>query len=88
MPISTLRAGAFQLPWGSSIYAKIIAYNLYGSSASSGLGNGATILTYPDPPANVGENESQRTANSITVVWDEGASNGGAQILDYRISFD
>jgi hypothetical protein len=57
IPISTLRAGAFQLPWGSSIYAKVHAYNLYGSSAASGLGNGAVILTNPDAPSNVREDE-------------------------------
>ena len=87
IPISTLRAGAFQLPWGSSIYAKVNAYNLYGSSKASPLGNGAVILTYPDPPANVSEDSTQRTSNSITVIWDE-AFNGGATILDYRVSFD
>lgn len=88
IPISTLRAGAFQLPWGSSIYAKVHAYNLYGSSAASGLGNGAVILTNPDAPSNVREDEDQRSSNSITIIWDEGASNGGATILDYRVSYD
>ena len=41
IPISTLRASAFQLPWGSYIEAKIIAINAYGNSAESPVGNGA-----------------------------------------------
>lgn len=88
VPISTLRAGAFQLPWGSSIYAKVVAYNLYGSSAESSVGNGATILTNPDAPINVLEDESQRTSNSITFTWEDGAQDGGASIDNYRVSSD
>jgi hypothetical protein len=61
---------------------------MYGSSAASNLGNGAVILTNPDSPANLREDETQRTSNSITIIWDEGSSNGGANILDYRVSFD
>ena len=28
--ISTLRGGSYQIPWGDSIFAKVIAYNAYG----------------------------------------------------------
>jgi hypothetical protein len=45
----------FNLAWGSSISAKIIAYNAYGDSDYSELGNGAIITTYPDPPINFEE---------------------------------
>jgi len=43
------------LRWGDSIYAKVIAYNKYGDSQSSDAGNGAIIITYPDPPINLFE---------------------------------
>lgn len=55
VPISTLRAAAFNLPWGSEIWAKIVAINLYGESVVSEAGNGAIILTFPDSPVNLQE---------------------------------
>lgn len=55
VPISTLRASSFMLPWGSSIYAVVTAINLYGPSAESASGNGATILTNPDTPLDLEE---------------------------------
>jgi hypothetical protein len=78
----------YQHPWGSSIYAKVRAYNLYGYSAESDLGNGAIILTYPDAPINVQETIASRTATSISLSWSAGVSNGGAFVEDYRISYD
>lgn len=53
--ITALRASPFDLPWGSHIYGKVLATNLVGSSAYSTVGNGAIILTTPDPPINLTE---------------------------------
>jgi len=50
-----LRTDPYNLPWGSEIYAKVTAINIYGESLSSSEGNGAVILTYPDPPINLVE---------------------------------
>ena len=88
VPISTLRAGVFQLPWGSSVYAKVTAYNLYGYSTLSPEGNGAVILTYPDAPVSLAETIALRTATSITFTWSLGAANGGTSVIDFRISYD
>lgn len=88
VPITTLRAGAFQLPWGSGIYSKVVAYNLYGDSLESAVGNGAIILTNPDAPVNLAETIASRSATSITFSWEDGAANGGATVLDYRVSTD
>ena len=54
------------MKWGSSVYAKIIAINIYGSSIISNPGNGAIIITYADPPIDLIEVISERTASSIT----------------------
>jgi hypothetical protein len=62
VPISTLKAAAFTLPWGAEIWAKVVAINLYGESEVSEQGNGAIILTYPDSPVNVAEDYSLRLA--------------------------
>jgi hypothetical protein len=88
VPISTLRASAFQLPWGSSVYVKIAALNEYGYSFHSSVENGAVILTNPDKPINVQEIIAQRSATSISFQWDKGADNGGSPVLDFRINYD
>jgi len=76
------------LPWGSSVYAKVIAYNLYGYSASSVVGNGAVILTSPDAPINLQEIVASRSATSISIEWSFGAANGGSAVIDSRVTFD
>lgn len=48
--VSKLRAEPFSLEWGTSVYAKIIAINIYGNSVISEQGNGAIIITNPDTP--------------------------------------
>jgi hypothetical protein len=48
-----VRAAPFNLVWGSSVFAKIIAGNVVGSSEASPIGNGAVILTVPDAPTNL-----------------------------------
>jgi len=45
-----LKADPFNLPWGASIYVKVSAINVIGSSAYSDLGNGAMIVTLSFPP--------------------------------------
>lgn len=78
----------FSLQWGDEIWAKIIAYNDYGMSEESELGNGATIYTYPDAPIDLREIIESRTSSSTEIQWDDGASDGGSPIIDYRISWD
>ena len=51
--ISTLLNEPFSLTWGSSVVAKVVAYNLYGDSLTSESGNGAVIITYADAPLNL-----------------------------------
>jgi hypothetical protein len=49
------------LPWGSNIYAKVLATNIYGDSELSDEGHEAIILTIPDAPINLAETVSART---------------------------
>jgi hypothetical protein len=76
------------LPWGSSIYVKVQAINLYGVSEHSDEGNGAIILTFPDAPINLAEDTSLKSGTIIGLQWDEGLENGGTSVLDYRLSYD
>ena len=56
IPIATLLAAPFNLPWGSSIFAVVQAYNNYGDSYNSDPGNGAVIITFPGEPLNIVDN--------------------------------
>lgn len=74
----------FNLPWGTDVSAKVVAYNAYGDSQESDIGGGAVIVTYPDPPVNLSENVQTRGATQIGLTWDAG-SNGGSPIIEYSI---
>jgi hypothetical protein len=87
IPVTTLMTAPYSFDWGASIYAKVIATNVYGDSVESPEGNGAIIMTQPDSPANLQEVVTSRSATSITFTWDDGASNGGDTIIDYRVSY-
>jgi len=78
----------YNLAWGDSVHAVVVAYNRYGDSIASTAGNGALIHTYADAPIDLTEIISARTPLSLSFEWRDGASNGGVSILDYEISYD
>jgi len=53
IPISTLTNSPFNLMWGQSVRAKVIASNIVGDSLESFVGNGAKLTRKPDPPINL-----------------------------------
>jgi hypothetical protein len=55
VPVSALRTAPFNLDWGTHVYARVIATNVYGSAEASEAGNGAKITTYPDQPTGLAE---------------------------------
>lgn len=77
----------FNLPWGSSIYARIIAKNVVGDSQTSDVGNGAIILTQPDKPIALSDNAAVTSSNQIALTWNEGTDDGGSPVIDYTISY-
>lgn len=85
IPVYVFRSTPFDLPWGSSIYAKVIATNLYGDSTESTEGNGAVISTTPDAPINLTEEYILRTKSTLGLLWEDAAFTGGIPIIDYRI---
>jgi len=74
--------------WGSSVVVKVIAFNVYGQSLQSSSGSGAIILTYPDAPLSLQEYIPGRQATVIGLQWSSGVANGGASVLDYKVSYD
>lgn len=87
IPVAILRTTPYSLDWGASVYAKVIATNLYGDSLESEQGNGAIITTTPDSPTNLIEDYSQRTKSTLGLQWTAPVFIGGAVIEDYRINY-
>jgi hypothetical protein len=86
--VSTLGGAPFSLDWGTSVFAKVVAYNVYGDSEISDAGNGAIIITYADAPLDLLETISERTSSTITFTWSEGLLNGGSTVIDYQVSYE
>lgn len=83
-----LTATPYLLVFGDSVFAKIIATNYYGDSLESDAGNGARVLLVPSAPINLVKNKVTTTAFVIGFSWEDGASTGGSDIIDYKISYD
>ena len=66
IPIPTLRAEPYSLPFGTSVYAKVTATNSYGTSVISAPGNGAVILTVPTAVV-LSNYEAGTNADQITI---------------------
>ena len=53
IPLVQLRSDPFNLVIGNAVYAKVIAFNAYGDSPASPVGEGALIVLVPDAPVNL-----------------------------------
>lgn len=56
-----------------------------GSSEDSEEGNGAVILTMPDPPTDLNNVAAITTATQIGLTWTS-STDGGSPIIDYAVS--
>ena len=86
IPSTTFVSAVYGLNWGDSVYAKVVAYNVYGPSNDSPLSNPTVLMTNPDPPINLIENTALRSFTQIALVWDDGVSNKGSSIVNYVVS--
>ena len=85
MPIATLKGIPYEIEWGASIFAKVIAINVAGNSLASNEGNGAVILTNPDPPTDVTNVAANTDGSNIGLSWNA-AGDGGSPIIDYTVT--
>jgi len=74
----------FNLPWGTSVYAKVLAINARGESQLSQEGNGALLLRAPDAPVLI-EVPELTTSTEIGFSWTDGTWDGGSPVLDWKI---
>ena len=76
----------YNLEWGSSIFAKVYATNVKGDSVESIEGNGAIIIRVPDVPVNLANVPSITSGSTVGLTWEDGANNGGSEVIDYMIA--
>lgn len=88
IPKTTLIATPFSLAWGVSVFARVVAVNIVGSSPVSSVGNGAYIQTYPASPINFANNPSVTSASQIGLTWSPSTFTGGVPVIDYAIIYD
>lgn len=86
--MKALTVAPYNLPWGSSVFATILATNIIGSSGTSTGGNGAIILMTPESPRNLTNVASITSATQVGLSWSTGSANGGTSVIDYRVSYD
>lgn len=55
----------------SSVFAKVAAVNVIGTSDYSSIGNGAIIsMSYaPDPPTGLARDEDETTRTQLGLLW-------------------
>lgn len=86
MPFAALVGAPYNLPYGSSIFARVTASNSYGSSITSDAANGAIILDVPSVVTVVNQ-AAGTSASKITIEWSEPAVEGGTPVIDYEIYY-
>jgi hypothetical protein len=88
VPVTVITASPYLLPWGSSVYVDLQAFNLIGESPVSTAGNGAIIIIVPDAPTNLINVSTITSAYQVGLSWQQGASTGGTAITEYILSYD
>jgi len=86
--LSDLIVAPYSLVLDEEIYAKIEATNFYGASALSEPGNNGRIQLIPDAPINLLNDATFTDATTIAFSWEDGPSNGSAEIYDYDVYYD
>lgn len=78
----------FETPWGASIWVRVLATNVIGSSEFSEAGNGAILLSVPGAPTDLNDLPETTTGFQIGLSWIAPVQEGGVDINDYRIFSD
>lgn len=73
----------YSLAWGTEVFAKVMATNVYGDSIESPIGGGGIIVRVPDAVIDFVEVYGERTPTTLGMSWADGAEDGGLAVLDY-----
>jgi hypothetical protein len=88
VPITVLQNAPYNLAWGDSVYATVQATNAAGSSSVSAPGNGAPLVTNPDEPNFLANDNAITSSTVIGITWAAPTVVGGTPVIDYQVSWD
>ncbi len=80
---SVLQSSPYSLADAASVYAKVLATSLIGSSAYSAAGLGAVLPRIPDVPA--APTTTNPSSTTVAVTW-VSPGNGGTPITGYSVA--
>jgi len=86
--LDKLTSQPYNLMLGYRIQIKVIATNAYGDSEISQESNSDIIVLVPDPVINLINNPTITSDSVFGISWNVGPSDGGKDIIDYRIWYD
>jgi hypothetical protein len=75
------------LVWGDTVYAKVSATNVKGTSLVSLVGSGGNVADSPDIPISFASTAST-SATLIGLSWSPGPTWYGLDVQDYAVSYD
>jgi len=79
----------FSYKVGDLLTAKVNAYNGIGVSPSKDSNQEIIkIIVVPDAPVQLTRDSSATTTSAAGLNWQDGASDGGTPVIDYRVSYD
>jgi hypothetical protein len=87
IPSERFTQAPFSLRWGASVFARVEATNVKGTSVVSLSGNGGIILRVPDKPVNLQNVAALTSDETIGLRWEESAENGGTVVIDYLLEY-
>jgi len=91
VPITSLMAPPFTLPWGAQVVARVTAWNSYGPSLVSpptASGQRAIILRSPDAPLSLANDLQVTFGRRIGLTWSPGQHDGGTPVTSYTLWYD
>lgn len=91
VPITSLMAPPFTLPWGAAVVARVTARNSYGPSLVSpptASEQRAIILRSPDAPLSLANDLQVTFGTRIGLTWSAGQQDGGTKVTNYTLWSD
>jgi hypothetical protein len=83
----TVNLDATGLDEGKSFYFKVSAVNSIGEGELS-FPYLVVAATVPDAPTQLTRNNQLTSRSVLSLTWSNGVSDGGSEIIDYKVQFD
>lgn len=88
VPITRLQFAPYNLGFEDTIYFRLSATNIFGTSIVSNQGNGAIMAVEPAAPTNLLKDTELSTRDAIVFSWTPPTFEGGRVVQEYKINYD